>query len=101
MLLIDSVFATRKRPTDIPSLWFILLLDDVLFGGSELNDLGDPVSELGYSCVDPGLVFLCTANAPGYDTGEHETVVGPTYGHGPTAVTLNSAESYIIIGPLL
>ena len=96
LLLIDLVFANeKKRRTDKHSLYgfFHCCVAAFLFGRSELNNLGDPVSELGYSGVDPGLVFLCTANTPGYDPGEHEPVVWPPDGHGSTAIALNSTES--------
>ena len=67
---------------------------------SVLEDLVDPLSEVGDSGVHPRLVLLCTANAPTDDAGQHEpTVVLPLHRHRPSRVSLNQRNLYPALFP--
>ena len=57
---------------------------------SVLEDLVDPLSEVGDPCVHARLVLLGTADAPTDDAGQHEPTVGlPLHRHRPSRVSLN------------
>ena len=64
---------------------------------SKLEDLIDPVLELGYSRVDAGLVLLRASDAPTDHSGEHEAAVLSLHHHRPTAVALRKEEIYLIL----
>ena len=55
---------------------------------SVLEDLVDPVPELWYPGVDPGLVPLSTPDAPADDAPQHEPPVLPLHAHRAAAVPL-------------
>ena len=57
---------------------------------SVLEDLVDPLSEVGDPGVHAWLVLLGTADAPTDDAGQHEPTVGlPLHRHRPSRVSLN------------
>ena len=60
---------------------------------SVLEDLVDPVSELGDPGVDPGLVLLRAPDAPADDAAEHVAAVrGAGHRHRAAAVPLDNCE---------
>lgn len=67
------------------------------FASSKLEDLIDPVLELGYSRVDAGLVLLRASDAPTDHSGEHEAAVLSLHHHRPTAVALRKEEIFLIL----
>lgn len=58
----------------------------------KLNYQIDPVSELADPRVHSWLVGLCASDAPGYDAGEDEPLVGPLDDHGAPRVPFARVE---------